>query len=166
MGSVSKQMNIQDIIIETDNIDWNRILQHWSWLFVEESTFNVWILTKFADLFVHMDDDSIWRLDTGAGTFDPIAKDKDEFSELIGNDDNLDLWFMPGLISQLETEGKRLKKYQCFGFITPTGFKEGSYSVDNIKVYDIEKYFVAMGDLWGRLQNVENGTKVKLKIKE
>jgi hypothetical protein len=159
-------MNIKDIIIETDNIDWNRILQHWSWLFVKGTTFNVWILTKFADLFVHMDDDSIWRLDTGAGTFDPIAKSKDEFSELIDSNDNFDFWFMPGLISQLESEGKRLQGNQCYGFITPTGFKEGSYSVANIKVCDIEKYFMTMGDLWGRLQDVEDGTKVKLKPAE
>ena len=103
-------MDIKDIIIKTDDIDWNRILQHWSWLFVKKTTFNVWILTKFADLFVHMVDDSIWQLDTGAGTFDPIAKDKDEFSELIDKDDNLDLWFMPGLIAQLESEGKRLQE--------------------------------------------------------
>jgi hypothetical protein len=159
-------MNIKDIIIETDNIDWNRILKHWSWLFVKETTFNVWILTRFADLFVHMDDDSIWRLDTGAGTFDPVAKNKDEFSELIDHNDNLDLWFMPGLILQLQSEGKILQKKQCYGFMTPTGFKEGTYSLGNIKVYDIEKYFVAMGDLWGQLQHVENGTRVKLKIEE
>ena len=159
-------MIIKDIIIETDNIDWNRILQHWSWLFVKGTTFNVWILTKFADLFVNMDDDSIWRLDTGAGTFDPIAKSKDEFSELIDSNDNFGFWFMPGLISRLESEGKRLQENQCYGFITPTGFKEGSYSVAKIKVCDIEKYFMTMGDLWGRLQDVEDGTKVKLKPTE
>ena len=159
-------MDIKDIIIKTDDIDWNRILQHWSWLFVKETTFNVWILTKFADLFVHMDDYTIWRLDTGAGTFDPIAKDKDEFSELINKDDNIDLWFMPGLIVQLESEGKRLKEKQCYGFITPTGFKQGAYSADNIKVCDIENYFIAMGDLWGQLKDVEDGTKVKFKLTE
>lgn len=88
---------------------------------VKETTFNVWILTKFADLFIHMDDDSIWRIDTGAGTFDSIAENKDAFAELIDSN-NFDLWFMPGLISQLESEGKRLQEKQCYGFITPTGF--------------------------------------------
>lgn len=159
-------MNIKDIIIETDDIDWNRILQHWSWLFKQGMSFNVWILNRFGDLFVHMDDDSIWHLDTGAGSFEPVAKDKDQFAELIDQDDNFDIWFMPELISQLEAEGKKLQKNQCYGFITPTGFKEGSYSADNIEIYDIEVYFVAMGDLWNRLQEVEDGTKVKLKAKD
>jgi hypothetical protein len=131
-------MDIEDITIATEDIDWNRILQHWSWLFVEETTFNVWILTKFGDLLVHMVDDSVWHLDSGAGTFERIAKDKDEFAELLDTNDNLDLWFMTSLISKLESTGKRLQKKQCYGFITPTGFKEGSYSVENIKIVDIE----------------------------
>ncbi len=159
-------MNFQDVIIQTDNFNWSRIFQHWSWLFTEETTFNVWLLTKFSDLFVHMDDDSIWRLDSGAGTFDPIAKNKNEFYELIENYENFNLWFLPGLISQLESEGKKLKIRQCYGFITPTGFREGSYAVPNIKVCDLEEYLIAMGDLWGKLKNVENGTKVSFKLTE
>ncbi len=158
-------MHIKDITIEIGNIDWNLILRHWSWLFIEETTFNVWILSKFADLFVHMDDDSICRLDSGAGTFERIANDKDDFAELIDTGENLDLWFMPSLISTLKSQGKELQKNQCYGFIRPTGFKEGKYSVENIKIVDVEEYFIAMGDLWGRLQDVKNGTKVKFKLK-
>ena len=159
-------MNIKEIIIETDNIDWNHILKHWSWLFDHETAFNIWILNKFGDLFVHMDDDSIWHLDTGAGLFEPVAKNKDHFAELIDKEDNFDIWFMPELVSQLEANGKKLKMNQCYGFITPTGFKEGSYSVENIEIFDIERYFVAMGDLWNRLQKVEDATTVKLNFKD
>lgn len=154
---------MKEFIIETNNIDWNKILQHWSWLFNEEISFNIWILTQFADLFIHMDDNSIMRLDIGAGTLSEVAKNKEHFSDLLESDENFNFWFMPGLIQQLEAEGKILNQSQCYGFKTPTGFQEGSYSISNIDIYDIEEYFVTMGDLWNRLQNVKDGTKVTYK---
>ncbi|MFC1852633.1 T6SS immunity protein Tdi1 domain-containing protein [candidate division CSSED10-310 bacterium] len=153
-----------DLIIDAKLVNWKRVFRHWSWLFEKSTTFNVWILTKFGDLFVHMDDGSIFQLDTGAGTFEHIAKNKDEFGQLIDTDINLALWFMPSLISQLESQNKVLKTHQCYGFITPTGLKEGSYTIENIKIVDIEEYFIAMGDLWNHLKNIPDGTKVTLEL--
>jgi len=159
-------MELKELIIDTNLVNWNRVFNHWSWLFDKSTSFNVWILTKFGDLFVHRENGSIFQLDTGAGTFERVARNKEEFGELIDTNDNLSLWFMPSLISQLESQNKILKTHQCYGFITPTGFKEGTYTIDNIKIVDIEEYLIAMGELWNHLKNTPDGTKVTLDIKE
>jgi hypothetical protein len=159
-------MTFKEITLELESVDWQRVLTDWAWLLEDHLELNVWFLTRFADLFVYLDDDSVWRLDTGAGTFECIASNRRAFADLMDVSENVELWFMPRLIEELESQEKWLQPGQCYGFITPTGFREGGYVPENVKMVDIGAYFKAMGNLWERLKDVPDGQRVKLQLNE
>ncbi len=119
-------MKFCEITVNIESVKWEQVLKHWAWLLKDQLEFNVWFLTRFADLFVYMDDDSVWRLDTGAGTFERLAESRNEFADLIDIEDNVGLWFLPNLIDVLESQGRLLQPGQCYENRDSALFTRGS----------------------------------------
>ncbi len=157
-------MALRDITLPTEGIDWQGVLQHWSWLLEDHLEFSVWLLTRFGDLLLRLPDDSIWRLAPGNGTFQKLADSKAHLAGIIERSDRLELWFMPSLVEELEEEGKTLGEKRCYGFRIPSGF-EGKIAASNIEVVGIEDYLTAMGDLWGLIRDVPDGTTVRFEVR-
>jgi type VI secretion system (T6SS) immunity protein Tdi1 len=158
-------MALKDITLPTAGIDWEKVLQEWSWILKDHPEFNVWMLTRFADLFVRLPDDSIWWLESGSGTFERVADTKLQFAQILNQPERLAQWFMPALIEELEAAGMVLGEKQCYGFKIPPGLG-GKFVISNIKVTDIENYFLALGGIWHLLREVPDGTTVRLELKD
>ena len=70
-------IKVQDYLIDQDGIDWPRVLSDWSWLLPPMAT--VWLVNRFADLFLILEDGSVHMLDVGAGTLCRVAESRDDF---------------------------------------------------------------------------------------
>ncbi len=163
MHYFDKNMKLSDLTINQEGIDWQKCLQHWAWLLREMPEFNVWIVTRFAEIFVVSKDGEIWFLSTANATFKKIAHSKEEFAAFI--DDRLDHYFMPDVIRQLENSGMRLNNKECYGFHLPLIFVEATLDADNFKIAQVETYLTGLGDLLGRLQNIQDGERVTFEVK-
>ena len=153
---------LSDYTLETSTVDWADVLSHWAWLLKDVAELEVWIVTRFGDLLCRLEDDSIHLLRVGSGQFCQLAASKGEFCQMVDDKGRFAEWFMPALVDELTGKGLLLAPSQCYGFHTPPGFKEGSYSVQNAKMADLRSYLIAMGDLWGLLQDTPDGTRVRL----
>jgi hypothetical protein len=158
-------MALKDITLPTAGIDWEKVLQEWSWILKDHPEFNVWMLTRFGDLFVRLPDDSIWRLESGCGAFERVADSKLHFAQILNQPELLAQWFLPSLIEELETAGMVLGEKQCYGFKVPPGLG-GKISAANIKIARIEDYFIALGGIWNLLREVPDGTTVRFEVKD
>src|SRR5688572_20479673 len=104
-------MNISDYIISQDGLNLSGMLQDWHWALPK--TFEVWIVTRFADLVIVQNDGSVWFLDTGAGTHKRIADSKDQFAELAEDPDTFGNWFMVRAVDEMVAAGHNLSPNQC-----------------------------------------------------
>jgi len=155
-------MKLSDYTIDASHTDWSTILAHWAWLLQGIDELEVWIVTRFGDLVCCLSDGSVHFLDVSEGSFKRVASSKDEFASLMDQCDNFHFWFLVPLVDELTREGILLGPSQCYGFRAPLGFKEGRAERANVKVTDLPSYLTAMGDLWGKLQNEPDGTKIRL----
>lgn len=157
-------MKLEDISINSEDIEWQNCLQHWAWLLKKNPEFNIWLVTKFAEVFVSNDDGSIWFLSTSNGSYEKVANSKDEFASNIENDEKLQYYFMPQLIHQLESSIGQLGSKECYGFLVPGIFKECEYNESNFKITNIETYLIGLGDMLGELETTPNGQKVSFNV--
>lgn len=110
-------MDVSDYLIDHSNVDWAGVLSPWHWLLPEELT--VWLMNRFGDLFIVLDDGSVHMFDVGGGTFERIAESRDGFRAEIDQGDNANLWLMVPLVDKLVAAGKSLRPGYCYSYITP-----------------------------------------------
>ena len=89
-------MDIKNYIIDQSKIEWSEILRDWLWLIPNRLT--VWIMNRFGDLFVVLEDGTVHMLDVGGGTLSKIAESREEFSRIIDECDNAKQWLMIPLV--------------------------------------------------------------------
>ncbi len=157
-------MKLEDITISQEGIDWQNCLQHWNWLLKDNPEFNILLVTKFGEIFVINDDDEIWFISTSGSSYEKIADTKEEFYEFIDDLENVDFYFMPGVIRNLETKNMLLKAHECYGFHIPMVFKESNLEPNNFKVTNVEEYLIGLGDLLAKLEGTINGEKITFKV--
>jgi len=151
-------MNIKDITIDTAPYNWAKILEDWYWILPKE--FDVWLLTKFGDIFCHLPDDSVHWLDTGTGKLTKIAETKEAFFQMADDPKNVDHWFLPELISSLKSRGVVLSPTECYSFTLPPGLG-GKYEADNIKPCDVAVHFAISGQVFFQIKDAPDGTKIR-----
>jgi hypothetical protein len=157
-------MKLSDITISHEGIDWQKCLQHWAWILKRMPEFSIWLVTKFGEIFVVSDDEEIWFLSTSNASYEKIADSKEEFASLVDDPENIEYFFMPGVIGKLEESGMLLKAKECYGFHVPMVFKEATLEASNFKTIGVEPYLIGLGDLLGQLRNTENGEKVTFNV--
>lgn len=152
---------VTDYLIDQDGTDWSGVFASWSWLLPK--TFTLWLVNRFADLFVVLADGSVHMLDVGAGTFDRVAASRDEFCTRIDDPETAAGWLMIPLVDRLVEAGVRLGPGQCYGFKTPPVLG-GEYAVKNIGPLALADYLGAYGSLHSQLKDLPDGTQVELKV--
>ena len=155
-------MLVADYIIDHKGIDWPTILADWAWLLPEELT--VWLMNRYGDLFFIFNDDSVHRLDLGAGTIEKLAENKEEFCCQIDEDDNANDWLMIPLVDRLVEAGKILQAGRCYSFIIPP-ILGGEYSVENTATLSIAEHYGVYASIYQQIKDQPAGTKVRLKVK-
>jgi hypothetical protein len=154
-------VSVNDYLIEQSGIDWPAVLTSWSWLV--PARFTLWLVNRFADLFLVLDDGSVHMLDVGDGTLCRVADSRDDFCNKMDEGDNANQWLMIPLVDRMVAAGIALGPGQCYGFKLPP-VVGGQYAVENIAAISIADYLGACGCIHEQIQDVPDGGHVILKI--
>ncbi len=104
-------MDINDYLIDQNGIDWGMLLAEWIPRLPPE--FTVWMVNRFGDLIVMLEDGSVYYMDFSANELRRIAESRDDFIKKIGNDDNANDWLMIPLVDACVAAGMQLRPNQC-----------------------------------------------------
>jgi hypothetical protein len=147
--------DVRDYLIDPAGIDWNAALAEWAWLLPND--FSLWLVNRFADLFIIPPDGSVQMLDVGIGTLTKLADSRDDFLGEIDRDDNGSNWLLMPLVDRLTADGVTLGPGQCYGYKTPPVLG-GEYAVANVAVFPITDYLGAYGSIHDQIQNAPDGS--------
>ncbi len=154
-------MNVYDYLLEHSEVDWAAVLAPWRFLL--PSNLTVWLVNRFGDLFIVLDDHSVRMLDVGGGTLERVADSRDHFYDLLDLDDNANQWLMIPLVDKLVGAGKCLKPGYCYGYlISPV--LGGDYTVANTTVIPIHEHYGLNASLHEQIKDLPDGTPVKLEF--
>jgi hypothetical protein len=154
-------MSLHDYVIDHHAIDWPNVLRGWSWLVPRSMT--VWIMNRFGDLFIVLDDGSVHMLDVGAGTLTKVATSRDDFAYKLDERDTANQWLMIPLIDRLVAGGVTLGEGQCYSYKLPPVLG-GGYTVVNTCVLSIPQHYGAYGSIHGQIKDLPDGTQVVINV--
>jgi hypothetical protein len=152
-------MNLHDYLIDQSGNDWVALLKGWG--SVLPASFTLWIVNRFGDLIIVLDDRSVHMLDLGSGQLSRLADSRDEFAKLLDIDDNANNWLMIPLVDQLVAAGMILTPERCYGFKVPPVLG-GSYDLENVVTVPLIERYSLMADILRQIKDVPDGTPVKL----
>ena len=138
-------MDLNDYMIDQGELDWSNLLSEWTWLL--PSTFTPWIVNRLGDIIIANEDDTISFFDVGCGRFQRVADSREHLIRLIDEGEN----------------GVLLKPKTVYGFKVPP-LLGGKYDLENFEVTDISVHYGFLGDLYGQMKDVPDGSKVRVKI--
>jgi hypothetical protein len=154
-------MSLQDYIIDHQGFDWPKLLRNWTWLVPEE--FTVWIMNRFGDLLIVLNDGTVQMLDVGSGQLKKLAETRDDFAAKIDEGDNANDWLMIPLVDQLVASGFVLSDGQCYSYRQPPVLG-GDYSVENTVIVPIAEHYGMFGSIYEQIKDIPDGTQVVIKF--
>lgn len=154
-------MSIHDYIIDHRTFDWPSLLRGWTWLI--PPAFTVWIMNRFGDLFLVLNDGNVYMLDVGCGTLRKIAENRDDFATKMDEGDNANQWLMIPLIDRLVSQGITLANGQCYSYKRPPVLG-GAYALENTCILPIAEHYGAYGSIHLQIKDLPEGTEVVLKV--
>jgi hypothetical protein len=144
-------MDISDYLIDQQGKDWAKLLSDWAWLLPHDLT--VWIVNRFGDIVLVLNDGTVHFLDVGAGTLKQIAESREDFCVKVDADNN----------SECVEAGMILGHDQCYTFKRAPVFG-GQYSVQNIEVGDLEVNYSLLGQTHDQIKDLPDGATVNLVV--
>ena len=150
-------MDLKDYLIPQAGKDWRALLS--GWLEVLPPSFTLWMVNRFGDLFVVLDDGSVCMLDVGVGSFKRLANSRSHFASLIDVGDNANHWLMIPLVKACVAAGLTLGPNQCYGYDIPPVLG-GQYQPGNVSVTDIAGHYAFLADIYRQTRNLPEGTPV------
>jgi hypothetical protein len=154
-------MVLQDYILDHQNFDWNTFLQNWTWLLPKE--FSIWMVNRFGDLIIILDDGTVHLVDIGVGEMKKIADNRNDFEAKIDGEDNANDWLMIPLVDQLVASRILLNENQCYGFKQPL-ILGGDYAINNVAVISVGDYYGGYGSIHKQIEGLPDGTAVQIKV--
>jgi hypothetical protein len=152
------KMNLEAYLIDHSRFVWRDLLDDWTWLV--PSTASVWMMNRFAELVLILEDGSVSYLETSAGALRAIAADQEDFVVKIDQGDNANEWLMIPLVDRCVASGMVLGANQCYGFKTsPT--LGGRYEIANVELSDISVYLAIMGQIHQQIKDLPDDTRIK-----
>jgi hypothetical protein len=150
-------LDFKHLIKDINKIDLEDICSDWQWGL--EGQKSVALVSCIGDMFLIGKNGTINWLDTGVGQITKVAENLEEFEILLGNEHNIDNWFLPPLVEQLIEQGKILKENEVYSFkIIPA--LGGSYSIDNFEVTDISVHFSMTGQIHQQIKDLPDGIRI------
>lgn len=158
---LDERMDLNDYMIDQGELDWSNLLSEWTWLL--PSTFTPWIVNRLGDIIIANEDDTISFFDVGCGRFQRVADSREHLIRLIDEGENANNWLAIPLVNRLVENGVLLKPKTVYGFKVPP-LLGGKYDLENFEVTDISVHYGFLGDLYGQMKDVPDGSKVRVKI--
>ena len=150
----------KDIKVDFNHIDQKRLTESWSWLIgIDKKPI---LMSSIGDLFLTDNNGFCYWLNVGEGVFEKIANSVDEFKLKLKDDEQIDEWFLIGLVEKLKENGLELTEKHLYGYkILP--ILGGEYEPENFELTDIEVHFELSGQIHKQIKDLPDGTKVNIK---
>ena len=132
------------------------VKQYWGWTGIEPE--KLIAENEFANLIIQDIEGRFWRLCPEDLYCDPIADDKDEYNELVKDEEFNQDWFMDVMVHKATEKFGQLEDGKKFHLLEP-GALGGKYAVFNIKPVEFERIIKFSGDLAHKIQRA-GGKKV------
>ena len=156
-------MNIQDYLIDQNGKDWSKLLSGWSDLL--PSSFTLWLVNRFGDVFTVFEDGSVHMLDVGTGIIERVADNRDDFATQLDVGDHASNWLMIHLADQCVAAGLKLESDQCYGYrVLP--ILGGEYAVGNVAPMNLSAYYSFLADIYRQTKDLPDGTRIKTVVIE
>jgi hypothetical protein len=134
----------------------------WSWHLPDR--YQPVLFSALGDMFYEtLPGGAIWWLNTGTANLSKVAESKEGFQRLLGTE-VADDWFLPPLIERLVQAGKILREGECYTYTTLPIFREGTYTVDNLRPINAREHFGVTGYIHRQVFNLRDGDSVRIKI--
>jgi hypothetical protein len=156
-----QSVNVHDYLLDQNGQDWPSILSDWMGVFTGD--FTIWMINRYGDLIVKLQDGSIHMLELGDGSFTQIASDREDFIRKIDEGNNANEWLMIPLVDCCVAAGLVLPPGKCYSYIIPP-LLGGEYTVENTGVLDIAVHFSLKAQIYRQTKDLPDGTKVELVI--
>jgi hypothetical protein len=153
-------MALSDYLIEQAGLDWETLLRPWHGILPGQ--FTLWMVNRFADLFIVLEDGAVWTLRMDDGHLESVAATRDDFAALANDDAFANERFLRPLVDQLRAARIQIGAGECYGFIQPPVLG-GDYVVSNIRVRKLDEYYRLCANLHQQIEAVPDGTKVTVK---
>lgn len=152
-------MNINDYLIDQAGKEWGALLR--DWVPPLPPSFTLWLVNRFGDAFVVMEEDSSVRmLDVGNGIFARVADSRSHFADLLDVDDHAANWLLLRLVDACREAGMSLSASQCYGFKVPP-ILGGEYEVANVEPTDLTVHYSFLADIYKQTKDLPGGTPIK-----
>lgn len=154
-------MNLEDYLTKQSGHDWGELLTEWHWRLPAD--FTLWLVNRYGDLFLVLEDDSVHMLDTSGGTLECVADCRDVFSTKIDQGDNANQWLMIPLVDDCVGAGLVPGPGQCYSF-KQSLVLGGEYSISNTEVCDLSIHYSIHGQIHRQIKDVPDGTNVNIRV--
>ncbi|MDB4265368.1 DUF1851 domain-containing protein [bacterium] len=155
-------MNVNDYLIDPANRDWLDLLADWKWMLPNK--FTPWLVNRFGDIFMVLEDGTVHMLGVGAGRLEQMAKNRNDFCLKMDEDQNSEEWLLISLVDSLTESGMHLEGGECYSFVTLPGLG-GKYEKENVKIYDLSVHYAVSGQIFEKIKDIPDGTKIKFDVK-
>ncbi|NLY65778.1 MAG: DUF1851 domain-containing protein [Alcaligenaceae bacterium] len=150
-------MNLKDLVIDSTNLDSQKLLQAWQWLV--PANMEIAMITQVGDaILLDQDNGSLLFLDTLDGELEMLADSLDAFQKLLGDEEFVIDYFSCELIAPLMHH--QLPANTVYSFKTPPVLG-GEYHSDNLEIFDVYHHFNDMGMLWEEISQIDMDDKEK-----
>jgi hypothetical protein len=155
-------MILHDYLIDQEGQDWNALLADWHWLLPAE--FTIWMVNRFGDIFLTIDDGSVWMLDVGAGSLERVADNREHFCQLIDEADNAAYWLLIPVVDRLVDAGMTLAPGKCYSYTIPP-VMGGKHEIGNVWVAPLHEHYGLLASIHDQIKDLPDGTQVRLTVK-
>lgn len=153
-----------ELTVSLDNVDFDDILSDWRWLVGQEYT--PVLISALGDLFLRHDDGRIFWLNVGWGQLLEVAASAAEFKQFMVQPSNAAEWFVPTLVGDILSSGKKLGSGECFSYQIPPAFG-GEIEPDNFEPTNMSVHFSILGQIHEQVKDLPEGASIgEIKIRE
>ncbi len=137
--------------------DFATATEAWRWILPE--TAEPLLITALGDVFVRMPDGSVMFLDTESGKLIDIATTTDEWNERLRHRDNVESWFRPAFVAQLQQRHKPLRPPYVYSPTIPLVLN-GKLTPENYTPSRWDAHLHVMGQIHRQVKDLPPGTRI------
>jgi hypothetical protein len=121
--------------------------------------FDLFLITRFLDVFVIYPDGSVNWLETQAGRLSQVAPSRAEFEAAMETE--YPHWLMSGAVDAAVASGRSLHTGECYTYKVPP-MLGGAYDLDNVEVSDVEAALRVLGQIFAQAKALPPGAQVRV----
>jgi hypothetical protein len=152
------------LLADVDMQDVVNSIAEWSWLL--DGNWSPIVVSAAGDVFLADSTGAVARLDTGVGTLEWLAETREAFEAALSDQSTVADWFLEPVVNELRSQGKQLKRGQCYGFTILPIFSEGSYEAANRFCLTATEHIRFTGAMHLQLKDMADGETVRIEVQD